>query len=227
MRANPDYARFRPGESTLRYLVCLLLAAAMWLFLAMNRQYDSHVRAGLEIQLPDDVWVSDSIAEHLELKVHATGWQLLRMAVNPPALMISESSITGRSVLDMKSESSVIIPQLPDQVELLDVYPAFVPLHTVSKESKRVPLKLETESAPGWAIDSLVIRPDSVTLTGPSSRLSEIDHWSTELVVLPADSGWVLGKAALLPPGELEASAIVVNYHVLVHQGSDNSTEEP
>ena len=51
--------------------------------------------------------------------------------------MISESSITGRSVLDMKVKALAIIPQLPDQVELLDVYPAFVPLHTVSKESKR------------------------------------------------------------------------------------------
>ena len=125
---------------------------------------------------------------------------------NPPAPSLRIIDHPGRSVLDMKGESSVIIPQLPDQVELLDTrVPACAAAYCQQREQKSTSGSWKPNQ-PWLARIVLSSDPTRSPLTGPSSRLSEIDHWSTELVVLPADSGWVLGKSSLVAARELEAS---------------------
>jgi hypothetical protein len=89
-------ARLQPGENTIRFIVCLLTAVAMWLFLALNKEYNHHARVYFSLQIPDNRILSDSLPPTMELEVRGSGWNLLRLSATPVQIIFPGKCIGAK-----------------------------------------------------------------------------------------------------------------------------------
>lgn len=211
-------ARLQPGDNTIRFFFCLLTAVAMWLFLALNKEYNHHARVFFTLQIPDDRILSDSLPATMELKVRGTGWDLLRLSATHVQILFPAQLVNQNAVIDLQAQASEIARQLPEGIQVLQVYPGFIDVISVEKASRKVPLRLTASTGEGWRInqDSTVLQPDSVLITGPADYLSTVEFWESEHIQLADSSGFQHGTAALKAPGNMELSAIVVQYKLLI-----------
>jgi hypothetical protein len=122
------------------------------------------------------------------------------------------------AVVDLQAQASEIASQLPEGIQVLQVYPGFIHVSSVEKASAKVPLQLKYAVGSGWHVnqDSIILQPDSIVVTGPIHDITGISFWETELVQLKDSSGFQHGTVALKAPHQLELSAIVVQYKLLL-----------
>jgi len=222
-------ARLQPGDNTIRFIFCLLTAVAMWLFLALNKEYNHHTRVLFTLEVPENRILSDSLPTSMELKVRGTGWDLLRLSATQVQILFPAALVQQNVDIDMQAQSSEIARQLPDGIQVLQVYPGFLHINSVEKASRKIPLKLNLEIKEGWKInqDSTRLQPDSILITGPANLLKSITYWESETIQLVDTSGFQHGTAALKAPKQLGLSAIVVQFKVLVEPNLMDTLSTP
>ena len=168
------------------YLYCTGIALVFWVFLKLSKQYDSNVDVYLTYQIEENKSFISRPPAQVNVTINAKGWDLLSMnTVNKnkvyietenrtsPVLTVSElKSIIGETIGADKIIRSVFL-----ESEMID-------LSMDDRIRKRVPLTenfdLVFDNGYDLKQDSVVIIPDSVSLSGPASVLTEIDSWPLE-----------------------------------------------
>ncbi|WP_233783323.1 CdaR family protein [Flavivirga eckloniae] len=141
-----------------------------------------------KVNIPDEnVILNDSMALNITLKTHGFKW--LKYYVSKPKIRVDFSKDVDKkkhAFLWNKSKAYLNNTQFDEQVELLNISPNQLAFKYDVNLVKKVPVKLNATISfePGYDVaDKLISEPDSVTVIGPNTLVSQIGYLETEEVI--------------------------------------------
>jgi len=204
------------------FAICLGAAFAFWLISNLSRDYTINRQVPVSYLVDPERVVVGRMPELLDATISGSGWNLLWESLRREELKLEvdvqnkeNTRLTGTALerkLSRELSSNEVTISLPGFES--------VPILTTPKEGKRVPIvsKVKAGFDEGhMAIGPPEIRPDSITVSGATDALEEIDNWPTEALAL---SG--LNKTEPLviklkaPPEGITLSRTEVNYTLQV-----------
>ncbi len=175
---NPDGSVFTK-ESVLVFVFAYIIAISLWFAVNLNGIFNITVDMPIEVgAIPADRALTDELPETVEVSLTGTALPLIGIYNNPPSIPI-----------DVDDEEVNLFNQVRQQmnsfqeIEVSKVEPILVSVNLEEKISKKVPLVLnwDIEFMDRYdLIETPVITPDSVTLTGAASQISSVSEWVIE-----------------------------------------------
>jgi len=157
--------------------LCFITATIFWFFSALNKNHTTNIRFPLQFQFDQDKYTpSSTLPPEITLNVSGNGWDLFRkhFGLKVPTLHVNlekpaeTRGIAGASVL------SGLASQL-NNLKINFVVTDSLRIHLEEKVSKKFKVAADLSNLTfkkGFGrISPVVILPDSVTLTGPKSRI--------------------------------------------------------
>lgn len=205
--------QFQLREDRAVLISCIGIALFFWLLVKLSQTYRTEKEVVLHYLLPQAKTTVEKPPETIIAQIEGNGWDLMFDFFSNANLELfydlrntaSRISI-GRGQLrtDISGKLS------SNDIQVLEVNYDLIQLELEDKVEKTVPidLKLALEFAPGHdRLDSIRFSPDSVNLTGPVSKISQITIWPTDSLVLKEVKNAVQQPLSLKDPsGEIELS---------------------
>jgi len=170
----------------LTLIVCLFLAVAGWLFLALNNKYIYTAKTVLDYtNFPQKKAFHPLQSDTVDLQVEGTGWQLLfaRLRIKPQSIAISLEKLNSRNYILISEQLNSVNNQLLTAQKIISVKPDTLYFDFSVRTVKKVPVhlvsSLEFNNQYGISSD-VVIKPSYVTVSGPLTELNKIDSWNTD-----------------------------------------------
>lgn len=166
-------------QKILAFSFALLFSISLWVIVNMGRDYNVTMMVPIEVtNLPDDVALSTEVPDNAAVSISGEGWSLFNLYMNPPNLALNVEN----QQINMFEQVRQQIGSVSD-VNVMQVDPMFLEIETEQRVSKMVPVRsqinISTRSQFG-VIGSPEFSPDSVEVSGPASRIEEMDAWNTE-----------------------------------------------
>lgn len=160
--------------------ISLCLAILLWVFVGGEEKVDKNVMIPIEvINLPRDLVISNQFKKEVEVTVNGPRSVILemsKMAITRP-VDLSDSKPGSRVV-----EISVDSIKMPNKITVERVQPSSIILSLDKLISKDLHVNAVTSGdvANGYYLKNLTIEPDTITITGPQSQLSQVDILKTD-----------------------------------------------
>ena len=156
----------------------LLFSLALWFIVNMGRDYNMTMMLPIQIiNLPDDIALSTEVPDNAAVSVSGEGWSLFNLYINPPRVSLNVESQQVNMFEQVRSQ----IGSMSD-VSVMQVDPMFLEIETEMRVSKKVPVEslveINTENQFG-VLGPAQITPDSISISGPASRVEDINAWNT------------------------------------------------
>jgi len=166
-------------------ITAIVLALLVWLHVATEKDYTYDLYLPVsEISLNDSLTLASQPPGSVLVSVSGTGKALLRKKWRERGLRINASELrTGDHQVTLSPDNTTLVGAAIDHTLVEILSPVRLTLHVDRLGSVTVPVvgNYEATAADGFAIaDPVIIRPDTVTVTGPQSVLSEIYQVPTE-----------------------------------------------
>lgn len=196
---SADEQNFFAREKVIAFGIAFFFALCLWFVVNMNRDFNITVDVPIElVNLPDNLAVSSEVPDYASVNVSGEGWKLIALYNNPPIVTLDADNRQINLFEQVRNLSGSF-----SDLNVLQVEPIMLTIETEEKASKKVPIipniNLNLSGQYGLIGDP-VIRPDSVSLSGAESKLSEISEWETEEVVLSDVSRSIERTIELEPP---------------------------
>jgi hypothetical protein len=168
-----------------------LFAIALWAYTNLNYTYTTYVKVPLELSVPNDRAIDSMPVSDVSLQVRGNGWNLFNLIFFNTAarchvnLSEEQSALDGKYMLT-RSELLKNVKFL-NNVEAIDILPETIRIKTGDVDSKRVPIRVNMDIQPRRNFSrtgSFIIDPDSVTITGNTKVVEEIDYWPTKFMTI-------------------------------------------
>jgi len=207
----------------------------------MSKTYtDKFVFPVQYVNFPDQRIVINDLPKSITLMVKTSGFRILayRFASTQEPIQIDVAA-SFKGTLDPKNDliavpSKSLTEDFNQQLGNDYVITGFAPdsiLFTFSnKVSKRVPVILESSITMSKQFDttgSILIDPDSVSITGPAASISEVNFVKTELLQLSNLKGSVRQKVGLVKSHLVSTEAEQVTVMIPVEKFTEGSMEVP
>ena len=185
--------------------ICIGAAFCFWLILNLSRDYSINREVTVDYLVDPERVLVGRMPGELDAVVSGSGWNLMWESLRPGALPV-EVDVRNRENLRLSgSNLERQINRRLSSSNLSARLPGFesLPILTTPKEGKRVPIvnRVRVGFARGHrASRPAVVTPDSITLSGATDALEEIDSWPTEEVTLADVTGNVVRDVALVAP---------------------------
>jgi YbbR domain-containing protein len=182
---------FFKRKNLLVFAVCMLISALLWVLMAFNSFYTKEIFAPIRyINLPENKILPDKLPSEAEIEITGSGYQLFSYRLRPKQ---AEVLIDGRNI-GFKGEKGFIstfhaidyFNRQHGDVIALNVKPDKVFLQFIDRGFKKVPVVVHSflDFAPAFNLrDSLVIRPDSIQITGSIEEIARIDRVETHSLI--------------------------------------------
>jgi len=156
-------------------LTAIVLALILWLFIQGDPGRLTPVEASVEIQgLPGDMEITSELPRSVQVTIRGAR-QELKCVIDLQDTKEGENIIPLRDYIKSTRGLAVEVSRVdPSQITLMLE-------KTVSKEVA-VSVPVEGDPADGFDIYEKILNPDRVTITGPQSRVTQIEEISTEVV---------------------------------------------
>ena len=160
------------------FTFAILFSVALWFIVNMGRDYNMTIMLPIEItNLPDDIALSTEVPDNAAVSVSGEGWSLFNLYINPPRVTLNVEA----QQVNMFEQVRQQISSMSD-VGVMQVNPMFLEIETEMRVSKKVPVESQveiiTESQFG-VLGPAQFTPDSITVTGPASRVESLTSWNT------------------------------------------------
>lgn len=171
-------------------VICLLIAIAAWLFMALNNKYVYTAKTVLKYDnIPQKKAFHPLQSDTVDLQVEGTGWQLLfaRLRIKPQSISISLEKLNNRNFIVFSEQLYNVNRQLETSQKIISVKPDTLYFDFSQKTVKRVPVKLVSRISfmkQYGVSDPIEITPDYVTISGPEQELKKIKEWKTDSLKL-------------------------------------------
>ena len=160
------------------FTFAMLFSVALWFIVNMGREYNMTMMLPIEIaNLPEDIALSTEVPDNAAVSISGEGWSLFNLYINPPQV-----------VLNVEAQQVNMFEQVRQQISslsglnVMQVDPMFLEIETEMRVSKKVPVvsqvNIGTLNQFG-VLGATVVTPDSITITGPSSRVETVTSWNT------------------------------------------------
>jgi len=173
-----DDSKFFSRQKVLAFTFAMLFSISLWLIVNMGRDYNITMSIPIEItNLPDDVALSNEIPEKAAVSISGEGWNLFTLYTNPPLISLSVES----QQVNMFEQVRQQIGSITD-VSVMQVDPMFLEIETEQRVTRKVPIQSQVQVTARdqfGILGSIRFSPDSISVTGPASRVEEIEAWNT------------------------------------------------
>ena len=191
------------------FLFFLLLAILFWGLTKLSKQYTANVETLIQYtNIPSQMMLDKGNVDRISFEISANGFEFLTYKLKVPVLEIDvESFFDGESGQATISKSNIIrlvSEQLEKGVAIKNVSVNELNVALSDIISKKIPVvgQLDIAYRNGFnSLDSLIISPDSVTISGPEHALKDIDHVKAALVKIKDADADIMEVTPLLLPG--------------------------
>ncbi len=171
-------------RNLLAFAICLLISALLWILMAFNNFYTSTIKVPIRyINLPEKNILTEKLPIEADIDISGSGYHLLSYRFRPK---LAEILIDGRNI-GFKNQLGFIstyhaidyFNRQHGDIKVLNINPDTLFFQFIDKGFKKVPvvvnsyLDFEREFD---LRDSLVIRPDSIEISGPIEKLESIER---------------------------------------------------
>jgi hypothetical protein len=175
-----------PGRDWPLRLASLGLAAGLWFVIAGRQTAERGLPVPLELRnVPRDLELTGDPVNSVDVRLRAS-----------PGLIDSLDAGKVRATIDLAGarEGETIVQLAPDQVHVpfgfrvVKITPSLLTLNLEATQRKRVPVRprLIGRPAPGFEVAKVASDPAEVEVTGPRSRVQEVESAFTEAVSVDA-----------------------------------------
>ena len=182
------------------FTFAMLFSMALWFIVNMGRDYNMTMMLPIEItNLPEDIALSSEVPDNAAVSVSGEGWSLFNLYINPPQVTLNVDA----QQVNMFEQVRQQISSMSD-VSVMQVDPMFLEIETEMRVSKKVPVESQVEINTGnqfGVLGPAQITPDSVTITGPASRVENVLSWKTEDTAVDEASSDIEMSVDLQVPG--------------------------
>jgi YbbR domain-containing protein len=184
------------------FLGCLIVAAFMWLFQSLNRNYSTTIKFPVKyLNLPKDKFIYSPLPKVCEAEVKASGMKLLLSYFKPIDEVLVIDYQTQKKVFGSNgsTEKLIISPQMLSfafntKLEILKLKPDTIFIEYKKLYSKMVPIKhnIKTKFKDNFNIvGSIQIKPSHILITGDTASINHIDFIETEdLLIQNLEAGF-------------------------------------
>ena len=200
------------------FLVFLFFSTLIWLINNLSRSYVSTANFDLEyVNVPEGYLFKGSTDSELKVKLKAGGFQFLGFNFKHAKIDID--------LADAKQKDSIFyIPQeiyrkqvekqLSGSMSLIDIETDTLFVGMLAVISKKVPVRpnVEVNMARNYLLDGkMEVKPDSITITGPSKEIDTINVVRTHKLTLPDLDTNFSEMVAVFKPEELKNTMYSAN----------------
>lgn len=186
-------------------LAALLFALLLWFNVTAAERETFPVGAQLQVEERDPEWVL--VETRREVTVVMQGRQRDRTVLgNPPVIRLVIDSVTS-PVMRRELAASMVEGYQPELFRPVSVRPSEVELRFERNVTRRVPVEpdITASSAAGFAVvPPPVLRPESVTVSGPQSDVASVESVTTREARFEDLRGSVSRELGLLRPRGLD-----------------------
>ena len=172
------------SEDWLLKFVSLVLAIILWYFVGGEDRIDKNVMVPIEIiNLPRDLVISNQFKKEIEVTVSGPRSLILEMANRAVTRQVDLSTATpGTMVIENDNKHIPVLRGITVQ----RVQPSSIILSLDKLIQKQFPVEARTigRVAHGYSVKSLKTDPEIITIAGPYTTLSQVDHFFTKVISL-------------------------------------------
>lgn len=184
--------------------ISLVLAVILWYFVGGEDRIDKNVMVPIEIiNLPRDLVISNQFKKEIEVTVSGPRSLILEMANRAVTRQVDLSTATpGTMVIENDNKHIPVLRGITVQ----RVQPSSIILSLDKLIQKQFPVEIRTTGrvAHGYQIKKLKSEPEVITIAGPYTTLSQVDHFYTKAINLDG----VKQSMQLQIPLELDAAIV-------------------
>ncbi|MEX0660530.1 MAG: YbbR-like domain-containing protein [Balneolaceae bacterium] len=170
---------FFTREKIQAYIFAFIFSLSLWFVVNLGRDYNITMRVPLQVtNISDDVSLSSEIPDNASVSLSGEGWNLINIYANPPTVFLSAEN----QQINLFDEIRQQIGSVSD-LNVMQVDPIIVSIETEEKLTKKVPVISRVDltlRGQYGIIGEPSFQPDSVVVTGPGSRINDIESWDTE-----------------------------------------------
>jgi len=178
-----EEAAYMTREKILVFGISFILAFCLWFIVNLSRDFNITIQLPLEIgNVPEEMALTSDPPTAASVGITGEGWKLISLYNNPP-----------RIVLDVEEENVDLFQKVQQQVSILSevnitmVDPLNLNLSLEEKVYKQVPVdvlvNINTRERFG-IVGEPVTNPDTVTISGASSIVENIENVTTRALDL-------------------------------------------
>lgn len=173
-----DDSNFFSKQKIIVFLFAMLLSLSLWVIVNMGRDYNITMTIPIEIMnIPEDIALSSEIPENATVSISGEGWSLFNLYMNPPLISLSVEDQQVNMFEQVRQQVGSI-----SDVTVMQADPMFLEIETEQRVTRKVPVRskvtLSTRDQYG-VLGTPGFSPDSVTISGPASRVNAVENWST------------------------------------------------
>jgi YbbR domain-containing protein len=197
-------------------LIAFFFALFLWYFVAGEDKVDMNVSIPVElVNLPRDLVVSNQFKKQIEVTVSGQRSLIRGLTTQHITRTVDLSKATpGKFDIENTPES---IP-FPWGVSVLRLQPSKITLLIDRLIDKKLPVKVVTTGSPppGFELQSVVLEPPAITVTGPKNILDEEQNVKTSAIDISNLTETTLKQVSLVLPPDINdlIGETVVTAHI-------------
>lgn len=168
------------------FAICIVISVSSWGLFAMSSKYLYRVPAAIHyVNAPDNKAFHPLQSDTVDLQVEGSGWQVLfsKLRLQSQEIDIDLSPLKTRDWIVFSSQMGFINRQFDGTQRVVSIMPDTLYFDFSKQTVKKVPVKFVSDLSfqkQFDIIDSVIINPAYVTVTGPLEDLVRIEEWDTD-----------------------------------------------
>jgi hypothetical protein len=164
--------------------ISLLLATLTWFVIAGEKTSERGLSVPVELQnLPKDLELTGGVVTNVDVRLRASPGIIHGLGPRDLSAVIDlKGALDGERIVHLSPDTI----RAPFGVKVVKVTPSILTLNLERTLEKEVPVRprLQGRPAPGFEVAEIASEPARVTITGPKSRVQDVESAFTEPVSL-------------------------------------------
>ncbi|MEO9570270.1 MAG: YbbR-like domain-containing protein [Polaribacter sp.] len=177
------------SKSFIGFLVASIL---IWLLITLSKEYNTTLTMPVTYtNIPQDKLLQKEPTKELDIEVKTTGFKILKSRISKNEIALNANNLirktSSKYYFLTRNQHNNIQKQLYSGVVLQNIELDTIYLEIGSLISKKVPLKpnLDINYHIGYdVLEMVIIKPDSIVISGPESQIKKIKKIDLELLKL-------------------------------------------
>lgn len=175
-----------------RLLFFLFLATIFWVLTKFGREFTSTMHAKIQYEnIPETAALSENNVKEITFDLTANGFEILFYKFKKPKIYVSIGNYYSKENNSFKLSKTELLRMVSSNfnrnlaINNLSIDELDVRLDPIVLKKVKVIPKTDIKYKVGFkAVDSITVIPDSITISGPSGSLEQIQKLETELISL-------------------------------------------
>jgi hypothetical protein len=190
------------------FIVFLITAVVIWFLITLSKVYTISISFPVKYSaLSQDKILQNEPLKEIDILVKSTGFNILSTRFLNQTIELNAGNLNKKSTFNyyllIKNQKNKIQRQLRSGMEIQEISLDTIYLELGSLISKKVPLipNLAIDYHVGYdLLDTEVIKPDSIVISGPEAYVDQIDEINLELLKLDDVKSDFSQKVKILRP---------------------------